>query len=53
LSEADLEAAAATHAAAARAKNRVMLAWILAACVVLATLGFLFALWLRGRPAGH
>jgi len=36
----------------ARAKNRIALALILVGCVGLGTLGFLFALWLRGRPAG-
>lgn len=37
----------------ARAKNRIALTLILVACVGLGTLGFLFALWLRARPAGH
>ncbi len=41
------------RAARSRGKNRVALVLILAACVALATLGFLYALWLRGRPAGH
>ena len=39
--------------ARARARNRAALAWIAVLCVVMATLGFLFALWLRGRPSGH
>jgi hypothetical protein len=36
-----------------RVKKRVALILILIACVVLGTLGFLYALWLRARPAGQ
>lgn len=42
--------AEAKRARAASAKNRAILAWILAGCAVLAALGFLFALWLREQP---
>lgn len=35
----------------ARAKNRAALAWIVVVCSVMGALGFLFALWLRSRPA--
>ena len=40
-------------ARAIRTKNRIALTLILVGCVGLGTLGFLFALWLRARPAGH
>jgi uncharacterized membrane protein YidH (DUF202 family) len=42
--------AEAKRTRAASAKNRALLAWILAGCAVLAALGFLFALWLREQP---
>jgi uncharacterized oligopeptide transporter (OPT) family protein len=48
LSEEDLE----KRMSEAKAKNRVALIWIIVACLILATLGFLYAVWLRGRPVG-